>query len=74
MKTPTKSLTRGLLALIAASIAVSASADVVETKNGAKIVGKVVKIDAGTVSVDTAFAGTIAIKQSEVASISTDAP
>ncbi|MBL9203124.1 MAG: DUF481 domain-containing protein, partial [Opitutaceae bacterium] len=47
---------------------------VVETKNGAKIVGKVVKIDAGTVSVDTAFAGTIAIKQSEVASISTDAP
>lgn len=49
-------------------------ADVVETKSGARIVGKVVGIDGGTVSVDTNFAGTIAVKQSEVTSITTDAP
>ncbi len=49
-------------------------ADVVETKSGARIVGKVVAIDGGTVSVDTNFAGTIAVKQSEVTSITTDAP
>ncbi|MDP3069455.1 MAG: DUF481 domain-containing protein [Opitutaceae bacterium] len=75
MNTQTKLLTRATLALfVAAFAAVSASADVVETKNGAKIVGKVVKIADGTVSVDTAYAGTIGIKQSEVASISTDTP
>lgn len=49
-------------------------ADVVETKSGARIVGKVVAIDGGTVSVDTNFAGTIAVKQSEVTAITTDAP
>lgn len=75
MNKHTTLITRGLLALAAAAFAAaSASADVVETKNGAKIVGKVVKIDAGAVSVDTSFAGIITIKQSEVASISTDAP
>ena len=58
---------------VAAAAAVSASADVVETKNGAKIVGKIVKIADGAVSVDTGFAGTIAIKQSEITSMSTDA-
>lgn len=69
-----KSLPRGLLAIfVAAAAAVSASADVVETKNGAKIVGKIVKIADGAVSVDTGFAGTIAIKQSEITSMSTDA-
>jgi uncharacterized protein YkvS len=50
------------------------SADVVETKSGARITGKVVKIDAGSVVVDTSYAGTIAIKQSEVTAINTDAP
>ncbi len=75
MNTSNHTLTRGLLALFAAALAaVSASADTVETKNGAKIVGKIVKIGDGAVSVDTAFAGTITIKQSEVASMSTDAP
>ena len=34
-------------------------ADVVETKNGARIVGKVAKIDDGTVVVDTDYAGDI---------------
>jgi hypothetical protein len=48
-------------------------ADTVETKNGSRIVGKVTKIDGGTVSVATEYAGTIAIKQSEVTAINTDA-
>lgn len=50
------------------------SADVVETKSGARINGKVIKIDAGSVVVDTDYAGTVAIKQSEVTAINTDAP
>lgn len=49
-------------------------ADVVETKNGARIVGKVVRIADGSIAVDTDYAGTIAIKQSEVTSVTTDAP
>jgi len=53
--------------------AIRLAADVVETKSGARIVGKVTKIDGGTVSVSTDYAGTIAIKQSEVAAINTDA-
>jgi putative salt-induced outer membrane protein YdiY len=50
------------------------TADVVETKSGAHIVGKVTKIDAGAVIVETDFAGTLKIKQSEVTAITTDAP
>ncbi|MEO6569323.1 MAG: DUF481 domain-containing protein [Opitutaceae bacterium] len=66
---------RALLALTLAALALTRlSADVVETKNGARIVGKVSSIDAGTVVVATDFAGSIKIKQSEVASITTDAP
>jgi len=48
--------------------------DTVDVKNGARIIGKITKIDAGSVVVSTDYAGTITIKQSEVASISTDAP
>jgi hypothetical protein len=54
--------------------AAAVSADVVETKGGARITGKVAKIDAGSVVVDTDYAGTITIKQSEVTAINTDAP
>jgi len=50
------------------------SADVVETKNGTRIVGKVTKIDGGAVYVTTDFAGDLQIKQSEVSAISTDGP
>lgn len=49
-------------------------ADTIETKNGSRIVGKVTKIDAGIVVVDTDYAGTLTIKQAEVTAISTDAP
>jgi hypothetical protein len=49
-------------------------ADTVDVKGGARIVGKVTKIDGGSVVVATDYAGTVTIKQSEVTSITTDAP
>ncbi len=63
-----------LMSLVAAALAAPLSADVVETKNGARIVGKVVRIADGSVAVETDFAGLLAIKQSEVTSVTTDAP
>jgi hypothetical protein len=62
------------LALAGALLALPLFADTVETKNGARIVGKITKIDAGSVIVDTEFAGKVTIKQSQVTSIATDAP
>jgi len=68
-------LLRASLALVAAVVGVATlSADVVETKSGARIVGKVTKIDGGSVVVSTDYAGAITIKQGEVTSITTDAP
>jgi putative salt-induced outer membrane protein YdiY len=68
-------LIRASIALIVAALgAANLSADVVETKSGARIVGKVSKIDGGSVVVSTDYAGAITIKQSEVTSITTDAP
>jgi putative salt-induced outer membrane protein YdiY len=49
-------------------------ADVVETRNGARIVGKVTKVEDGKVFITTDFAGDLTIKQSEVTTMSTDAP
>ena len=66
-----------LLLLIPAALAFGharLAADVIETKNGARLVGKVLKIDAGSVVVDTDYAGKLTIKQSEVTAITTDAP
>src|SRR5688500_13725087 len=60
--------------LFSGLIAAQLSADSVETKNGARIIVKITKLDAGSVVVSTDFAGTITIKQSEVATLSTDAP
>lgn len=69
------SLLRGLRIFgLAAILAAPALADVVETKNGARIIGKVTKIDGGAVTVSTDYAGAITIKQSEVTGITTDAP
>ena len=68
-------LLRASVALLAAAFSgANLSADVVETKSGARIVGKVSKIDGGSVVVSTDYAGAITIKQSEVTSITTDAP
>lgn len=65
-----KSLAAALVGVFAAHL----GADTVEIKNGARILGKITKIDAGSVVVSTDYAGTITIKQSEVVSIATDAP
>jgi putative salt-induced outer membrane protein YdiY len=60
--------------LLALAAALPLAADVVEIKNGARILGKVTRISAGSVVVDTDYAGTITIKQSQVTAIATDAP
>ncbi len=62
------------MASVFALLAATASADTVDTKSGARIIGKVTKIDGGSVTVSTDYAGTITIKQSEITSITTDAP
>ncbi len=70
-----QSLTKALAACTAALCAVAQlSADVVETKNGSRISGKVVKIDGNSVIVETDFAGAIKVKQADVVAITTDAP
>jgi len=50
------------------------SADVVETKDGARLVGKITQIDGTTIVLDTAYAGQVKIKQSEVTGVTTDQP
>jgi putative salt-induced outer membrane protein YdiY len=69
-----KKLTRASFGLLALLASIRVLADVVETKNGARIVGKVAKIESGNVIVETDFAGKLTIKQSEVTGITTDAP
>jgi hypothetical protein len=61
-------------ALLLSLLTGTALGDTVDVKNGARIIGKVVKIDAGSVVVDTDYAGKITIKQSQVSAIATDAP
>lgn len=69
------SLTKAFAACTVALCAVAQlSADVVETKSGSRITGKVVKIDGSSVFVDTDFAGEIKVKQSEVVTIATEEP
>lgn len=50
------------------------SADIVTTRDGARIVGKVTKIDDGKIYLTTSYAGDLVIKQSEVSGLTTDAP
>ena len=59
---------------VAACCALRLAADVVETTNGARIVGKVTKIHGGVVTVQTDYAGEINLKQTLVTSITTDHP
>jgi len=61
-------------ALLSSVTARSGFADVVETKNGARLVGKVLSVDGVSVSLSTDYAGTIKIKQGEVVSVSTEEP
>jgi putative salt-induced outer membrane protein YdiY len=50
------------------------SADVVETKNGARLVGKITSIKNVIVTLNTDYAGELKIKQDQVTSITTDNP
>jgi len=63
-------------ALFAAALlsAGALAADTIQTKDGSTITGKITKVDGGVIEIDTAFAGTLKIKQSSVASFSTEAP
>jgi preprotein translocase subunit YajC len=69
-----KTLAFRSFAILGAMVALNAAADVVVTTNGARIVGKVTAIDAGTVVITTDYAGELKVKQALVASIETDTP
>lgn len=63
--------------IFAAAIALFTStlnADVVVTKNGSSINGKVIGIDGGKLTVETDFAGTLEIDQAQVSSFTTEEP
>jgi putative salt-induced outer membrane protein YdiY len=60
------------VAALFAAIFNLASADVVETKSGARLIGKVVKIDGVVVTLSTDYAGDVVIKQGEISSLKTD--
>jgi putative salt-induced outer membrane protein YdiY len=49
-------------------------ADVVELRGGSRLVGKITRIDGGSVVLATDFAGTVTLKQAEVTAITTEAP
>ena len=63
-----------LLLAAAVTCTLPLAADVVETTNGAKIVGKITSIHAGVVTMSTDYAGEIKVKQVLVTSITTDHP
>ncbi len=62
------------VAILFAALVNQVSADVVETKSGARLVGKVTAIDAYDITLGTDYAGDIKIKKSEVVSVQTDEP
>ncbi|HVU34226.1 MAG TPA: DUF481 domain-containing protein [Opitutaceae bacterium] len=65
---------RWLLLAGVLAFAVRLPADTVDTRAGAHLVGKIVKIDAGVLTLETDYAGVITVKQSEVTALSTDHP
>jgi putative salt-induced outer membrane protein YdiY len=67
------SLARNLL-IVAAFATIRASADVVVTTNGARLVGKITSVSDGVVTISTDYAGEIKVKQALVASVETDRP
>jgi hypothetical protein len=70
----TQLLKSALGAAVLATVSAQSFGDIVETKNGARIVGQITKISDGSISVKTDYAGDLTIKQGEVTSITTDAP
>ncbi len=65
-------LTSLAVAALFASISTLVSGDVIETKSGARLIGKVVKIDGTAITLSTDYAGDITIRQKEVVSVQTD--
>ena len=61
----------GLLTLLSVFFG-RASADVIETKSGARLVGTITKIEGSTILLKTNYAGTVPVKKSEVVSLKTD--
>jgi len=51
-----------------------ATADLVRTKDGAQLMGTITLIDKGIIHLDTPYAGTLQIKQDQVASFESDEP
>ncbi len=69
---------RALLHRAAAAALIIASArlgaDTVDTRDGAHLVGKVTKIDAGVVTLSTTYSNDITVKQQEIVALATDQP
>ncbi len=70
----TRLIHRLFVTLAALTAATLVSADVVETKNGSRLVGKVLQIDESIVLLKTEYAGEIKVKQADVSSVTTDEP
>jgi len=63
-----------LLLLAAGAGAGGLRADVIDTTDGAHLVGTVTKIADGQVFLDTSFAGTIVVRQAKIVRLTTDKP
>lgn len=63
-----------LLAFTASAVTALVWGDVIETKNGSRLVGKVTSIDGSVVQLSTDYAGDLKVKQSDVVSVTTDKP
>jgi len=61
-----------LIALFTTLLSLNAAADEVITTDGARLLGEITLIDKGTITLKTNYAGTLQIKQDQVASFSTD--
>ncbi len=60
------------LSLVFLALVLVASADVIETKDGARLVGTVKGINDGKITLSTSYAGDIQVSQSEVVSLTMD--
>jgi hypothetical protein len=71
---PSFRLLAGLALALVLTAPAAMRADTVETTDGSKLHGKILKVDAGVVEIDTAFAGVVKVKQAAVAALVTEAP
>lgn len=71
---PSHRLLTAIACVAAVALATAAVADTVDTRGGAHLVGKITKIDAGNVTLETDYAGKLTIAQTEVTNFTTDRP